>query len=86
MFGLLMRSDFPYPGALTRYKEDDIRILKASEVTELTIVNRRPAKLFSIRNNAPVVICGEGMLQIEQAVRDKDAQQVMLDKLRIRLI
>lgn len=80
-----MRSDFPYPGALTRYKEDDIRILKASEVADLTIVNRRPGKLFSIRNNTPVVICGEGMLQIDRAVTDKNGEEVKFDKLRIRL-
>jgi methionyl-tRNA formyltransferase len=76
---------FPYMGALTTYKGDDIRVLQASETHDLTIVNRTPGKLFRIRDNVPVVICGEGMLQIDQAVSDTDGQQVKFDKLRIRL-
>ena len=76
---------YPYLGALTIYNGTDIRVLRASEVSDLKIVNRTSGKLFKIKKNGPIIVCGNGMVQLNKAIIDKSRKEVEFDKLRVRL-
>jgi methionyl-tRNA formyltransferase len=75
---------FPNAGARTSYLDNTIIIKEAQVLPEMQFVIRDVAKIWSIKNNQPVVICGQGMLQIVEAAHTDDAP-VQFTKLRQRL-
>lgn len=77
---------FPYLGASTIYNTQKIRILSASIIEDLEIINRCSGKILFINNNKPVIVCGKGLLQIETAQYEREQTEVIFDKLRIRLL
>lgn len=74
----------PYLGACTSYDGKIIRVLEASYEGEIKIVNRKPGKIFSIKENIPVVVCGKGLISIERAINE-EGKLVKFRKLRVRL-
>lgn len=74
----------PYPSAYTHYKGEKIFVIRVSLVADLNFVIRDCGKLWQIKENRPVVICGEGMIQIEDAV-NAEGQAVVFDILRCKL-
>jgi methionyl-tRNA formyltransferase len=55
---------FPYPGATARVDQHLVRIHDAEEIPDLKIENRDPGKVLFVREGSPVVICGQGLLEI----------------------
>ena len=74
----------PYPGAFTIYKGKKIFVEKASVENDINFEIRDCGKLWSIVDNCPLVICGEGMIKIKQASYE-DGSKVEFDLLRYRL-
>ncbi len=83
---------WPYQGARTRYRDQDIRIDAAVEIDDLAFPLRQPGKIWAlVPGDDPAagavgadVVCGEEMLRI-LAARDADGRPVRFTSLRQRL-
>ncbi len=76
---------FPYRGALTRFDDKRLRINDVEILEDVVIENRTPGKVIFYRNNKPVVVCGRGLIQINQANFDGLSETALpLKKFRIR--
>ena len=84
IYNLIRAVGMPYPGAFTHYKNEKIIILRASMMPDLPFVIRDYGKVWSIKNNYPVIICGSGMLQIDSAV-NLNGEPVLFDALRQKM-
>lgn len=56
---------FPYLGAAAKLNGEIVRIFKAKTVDDVKIENRSPGKVIFVKNGSPVVVCGQGLLMIE---------------------
>ena len=74
----------PYSGAFTTYKDKIVRVLRTTIVPDLQFVIRDYGKIWGKDENGPLVICGEGMIQINSAVFE-DGKSVDFDTIRYRL-
>ena len=77
-------SGYPYEGACTIYDERKIIIKKAEEIEDKKIINRTPGKVLCTQNNLPVVVCGEGLLLIKEAIYSNGSNALPLAKFRTR--
>lgn len=59
---------FPYKGAYTSLDGLIVRVRSVVEVTDQVVENRCPGKVLFLSEGRPVVICGEGMLKIDDAI------------------
>jgi methionyl-tRNA formyltransferase len=77
---------YPYKGASTIADGKKIRILEVQVVDDLRIENRTPGKIIYIQEDRPVVVCGEGLLMILNAVNDETEEPLLpFPKFRLRL-
>jgi len=60
----------PYKGAFTIADRKRYRILKSSLVDDIIIENRTAGKIIFIDNGSPVIVCGKGLLLINEIVED----------------
>lgn len=65
---------YPYKGALTSYQGKRLRILDAEEFEDVTVENRHCGKVLFLKNGKPVVICGKGMLKINQVILEEESE------------
>ncbi len=76
---------YPYQGAKTMINSDIIRIFKADvEPMDKVFAIRTPGKLWSVKDNTPIVICGDGMISIKSAQYD-NGEDYKFTKLRSRM-
>lgn len=75
---------YPYKGAKTLNENQVIRIMKSEVVDDVNFEIRTPGKIWLLKDNKPVVVCGEGMLRIIEAV-DEQGNEHCFKKLRSRL-
>lgn len=57
---------FPYRGATSEYDGQLVRIKDATVISDVTVENRQPGKVIFVDNTKPIVICGIGLLRLEQ--------------------
>lgn len=75
----------PYKGAHTYADGEEIRIIKASvEETDIDLAIRDAGKIWSISSGRPVVVCGKGLLMIEEAL-DTGGKNYQFKRVRMRL-
>ena len=75
----------PYLGAITFMDSEPVRILKVREYPDVVIENRKSGKVIFIFDNCPIVVCGKGLLMIEEMVSfDKRKSLLPLKKFRTR--
>lgn len=67
---------FPYLGAAAKLNKEIVRIFSAKAVDDVKIENRSPGKVIFLRNGFPVVVCGQGLLMIEDG-RASDGQPLL---------
>lgn len=75
---------FPYKGAKSFLGNDVILIKEASEIPDLKIVNRTGGKIIFKNYNHPCVICGEGILEIQECSTLDEKIIDFRNKLRLR--
>lgn len=75
---------YPYKGASTVIDSQIVRIFDAEVLPDLNIVNRVPGKVIFFNDKKPVVVCGKGLLKINNMVKDSDNETFNLKKLRTR--
>jgi methionyl-tRNA formyltransferase len=57
---------FPYKGACTSLNGETLRIFSARIVPDLLVINRTPGKVWKIENGNPIVLCGSGLLEVQE--------------------
>ncbi len=75
---------FPYKGAASQIGERLVRILEVSVEPDVVIANRTPGKVIFLRQGKPTVVCGQGLVRIEQMIYD-DTQSSALPLKRFRV-
>ncbi|HEC15936.1 MAG TPA: methionyl-tRNA formyltransferase [Sedimenticola sp.] len=78
---------YPYAGALTDVNNEAARILDAEVIGDVHIENRAPGKVIFIKDEKPVVVCGAGLLKINELIDDATKKSVLpLKKFRSRFM
>jgi methionyl-tRNA formyltransferase len=76
---------FPYTGALTYMNGKGIRIIDVESLENIIIENRHVGKIIYLKEDKPVVVCGEGLLLIKEAFYDESKESIFpLKRFRIR--
>jgi methionyl-tRNA formyltransferase len=60
---------FPYDGARTHFEGGEIIVDDALALGDLPFVRRAPGKIWQLSEGKPVIICGKGLLRLENARR-----------------
>ncbi len=74
----------PYAGARTRMNGVPVRVRDVTVEPDVRIANRTPGKVIFLRDGRPTVVCGAGLLRIDEMVRDDDAATSCLPLTRFR--
>jgi methionyl-tRNA formyltransferase len=72
---------FPYKGAYTLLDGLVVRVHSAVEVPDRVVENRCPGKVLFLSEGKPVVICGEGMLRVDEAIIESNEGPKALSEL-----
>lgn len=75
---------YPYQGASTVFDDDIIRILDAEAVDDVVVANRGEGKVLFIQDGRPIVVCGSGLLAINEAIERSGRSILPLNKFRVR--
>ena len=76
---------YPYLQAATMMNGRIIRISEVSIYNNLVIENRDPGKILLFHKKNPVVICGEGLIEIKKAHYEDNLKSILpLSKFRIK--
>lgn len=76
---------YPYQGAKCLINGEIVVIHNATLVEEVKIENRDIGKVIFVEKNKPVVVCGKGLLRIEEAEYETTKQSLLpLKKFRTR--
>ncbi len=84
----VLATGIPYQGSSTIYNHHRIRILDAIEIPDINVLQRQHhcGKILKLVDKNPIVICGEGLIQITSAKYDTPiGQDVIFDSIRKRL-
>lgn len=75
---------YPYKGAKTKANDTLIRVVRSCvEPVDLDFTFRHYGKVWSLNDGMPVVVCGSGMLRIEEAV-DEQGNIYQFTRIRTR--
>jgi methionyl-tRNA formyltransferase len=74
---------FPYQGASSLVDGKLIRIMEVDILEDIKIENRVSGKVIFVENGKPVVVCGKGLIKVNQMHDDK-GENYQLKKLRVR--
>lgn len=75
----------PYEGAKCRINDEVVIITDADIVADVKVENRMPGKVLFIKDDYPIVICGEGLLQIKKAIYKNSSKMLLpLNNFRIK--
>lgn len=76
---------FPYDGAKSYFNDQLVRINRAKEFKNLNLEIRHVGKILMVKNGNPIVICGEGLLEIQSMTSiQKEASLLPVSKFRSR--
>jgi len=76
---------WPFHGAQSNYNNQSIVIHDVKTVKDISFELRHPGKIWQIKDDSPIVICGSGMLQIELATYVNSEEPIQFKKLKMRL-
>lgn len=77
---------FPYLGATAELNGDVVRILCARAIDDVRIENRTPGKVIFVKDGRPIVVCGKGLLLIEDARDSAGGDLLPLKSFRSRFL
>lgn len=76
---------YPYKGSMTMIGDKKVRIIEAEVLDDVCIENRIPGKVIFMKANKPVVVCGKGLLMINDIVDDGTNKSLLpFSKFRLR--
>jgi len=75
----------PYLGASAFIGEKKVRFIDVETVSDVTIENRGVGKVIFVNDNKPIVVCGNGLLKINQLIDDVSRKSILsLSSFRIK--
>jgi methionyl-tRNA formyltransferase len=74
----------PYDGACFYYNDKIIRVIEANVIDDVQIINRDTGKVFKRVNDNPVIVCGNGLIELVKMI-DEDKKELKFEQFRIRL-
>ena len=75
----------PYTGALSYYDGKQIIIDDASVYPEMKFEIRQVGKIFQLADSKPLIICGKGMIRINQARYRDSMEPVVFKKIKLTM-
>ena len=76
---------YPYKGASSLLNGRKVRILEAEAEADVIIENRVPGKVLFVKNEIPYLVCGKGLLKINNLIDEETKESVLpLAKFRSR--
>lgn len=75
---------FPYKGAASVLDGKVVRILKAEALDDVCIQNRTPGKIIFVHDCKPVVVCGVGLLRMDEVTDVTGSSIIPLPRFRMR--
>lgn len=75
---------YPYKGASSFINGNLVRIIKVEEMNDVVIENRAPGKVIFFQEKKPVVVCGSGLLVIEELEDDNGNDLLPLNQFRTK--
>lgn len=76
----------PYLGASSELNGEIVRVVRARAVEDVKIENRASGKVIFVRDGLPVVVCGKGLLLVEDAKNHEGDSVLPLKKFRSRFL
>jgi len=67
---------YPYKGAETKLKEQEITVTSVKQIQDVHIENRDVGKTIFLKDGKPVVVCGKGLLLIQEAIYNKTKKSI----------
>jgi methionyl-tRNA formyltransferase len=75
----------PYKGAACTVDGRVARIHRAEALPDVTVANRTPGKVLFVTDSRPVVVCGTGLLRIDDLTDDETGRSLLpLPRFRVR--
>ncbi len=75
---------YPYLGAKAKANGEMYRVAKAIALPDVVVENRTPGKVIFKREGKLVVICGSGLLRLDEVYDSNDVPETFQNKFRIR--
>ncbi len=76
---------YPYKGAFTVINGMKARVIKCTVVKDVYIENRHPGKVLFLDDGIPTVVCGKGLIQINELVDEGMGSSLLpLSRFRVR--
>lgn len=76
----------PYDGAKIQCKDEVYTLKEATLIPDVTIENRDVGKIIFKNDGKPVIVCGTGLLRLDDVFNNKGAEERFDNKFRLRLI
>jgi len=76
---------FPYKGAITSLNKTKIVIISAEAIKDVVIENRCPGKAIFIQDGSPIIVCGQGLLKINEMKMLDSNEPIGFKSIRTRL-
>ncbi|EGQ9892921.1 hypothetical protein FYF76_18920, partial [Vibrio cholerae] len=74
---------YPYLGASTTVNNELVRIKKSTLLNDVFIENRMPGKIIFFADGSPVVVCGKGLLRLDE-IENSHGKKITITKMRTR--
>ncbi|EKO3590620.1 hypothetical protein N6C01_003078 [Vibrio metschnikovii] len=74
---------YPYLGASTTVNNELVRIKKSTLLNDVLIENRIPGKIIFFADGKPVVVCGKGLLRLDE-IENNHGKKITITKMRTR--
>jgi methionyl-tRNA formyltransferase len=74
----------PYAGARTRVNGVPVRVWDVTVEPDVVVANRTPGKVLFVRDGRPSVVCGRGLLRVDEMTLDGDPAVSALPLTRFR--
>lgn len=77
---------YPYEGARTWLHDKAIRLVRVTALDDVFVENRTSGKVIFVRDQKPIIVCGRGLIRIDEAILEETGQSALpFPSFRIRL-
>lgn len=74
---------YPYLGASSFVNNELVRVKRSTLVNDIIVENRTPGKIIFFADGMPVVVCGKGLLRLDE-IESSRGDKIKITKMRTR--
>ncbi|MDQ2109551.1 MULTISPECIES: methionyl-tRNA formyltransferase [unclassified Vibrio] len=74
---------YPYLGASSFVNNELVRVKRSTLVNDIVVENRTPGKIIFFADGKPVVVCGRGLLRLDE-IENSRGDKIKITKMRTR--